>query len=128
MTESEEGKERGFTVVDRRASARASDTPVEPDGSDPAAAEAESPAEARFDFSLLVQSFAITALHHLGQMPDPAGARGEPNLPLARQNVEILEILEQKTRGNLEPGEAHLLASLLYEVRMHYVEASKSRR
>ena len=116
MSESGDPKDPGFTVVDRRASA-ATDEPTSPEPTD---------ATPGFDFAMLVQSITITALHHLGIVPAPGtGERSEKNLPLARQNIEILELLEVKTRGNLDPEEAHLLSSLLYEVRMHYVEASK---
>lgn len=113
---SERDQDRGFTVVDRRASASEQE-PETPPSAAPGA---------RFDFSMLIQSIAITALHQLGQVPDPTtGQPGEVHLPLARQNIEILEVLEAKTRGNLDAAESHLLSSLLYEVRMHYVEASK---
>lgn len=118
---SERDEDRGFTVVDRRASA----SEPEPE---PAAPEAPGTGP-RFDFAMLVQSIAITALHQLGRVPDPStGQPGEIHLPLARQNIEILEILEAKTRGNLDAAESNLLAGLLYEVRMHYVEASKKSR
>jgi hypothetical protein len=121
MSEREEGKGAGFTVVDRRGSAAESEARPEP------AAE-PGPRGARFDFAMLVHSFAITALHHMGKVADPAtGQPGKVDLALARQNIEIIEILEQKTRGNLDAEESHLLSSLLYEVRMHYVEASKPR-
>jgi hypothetical protein len=116
MTEPDESK--GFTVIDRRSSAGAAEEP----------APAEHHATPGFDFAMLVQSIAITALHHLGKVPAPTGEAGERNLPLARQNIEILELLEGKTRGNLDAEEAHLLSSLLYEVRMHYVEATKAER
>ena len=119
MSEREEEKKAGFTVVDRRASSGASE-PLEP--------EPPPQGPPRFDFAMLVQSLAITALHHLGVVAAPGtGGAGERDLPLARQNIEILELLEVKTRGNLEAHEEHLLTSLLYEVRMHYVEASKGR-
>ena len=115
----DERKEPGFTVVDRRASAGAAEET-------PPAAERGAPG---FDFSMFVQSIAITALHHLGIVATPgSGERAERDLPLARQNIEILELLEVKTRGNLDAEELHLLSSLLYEVRMHYVEASKGGR
>jgi hypothetical protein len=117
MSEKDRDEGRGFTVVDRRASATAAEAVPE------ATSERPSAETARFDFSMLMQSFAITALHHLGL----TGESGEENLPLARQNIEILEILEAKTRGNLSSEEAHLLSTLLYEVRMHYVEASKQK-
>ena len=116
---SEEHKDPGFTVVDRRASAGggAEESPPHEESATPG-----------FDFAMFVQSIAITALHHLGMLAVPSGERGEQNLPLARQNIEILELLEIKTRGNLDAEEVHLLSSLLYEVRMHYVEASKGGR
>jgi uncharacterized protein DUF1844 len=112
---SDERKDPGFTVVDRRASAGGAE--------ESARRERVTPG---FDFSMFVQSIAITALHHLGIVAAPGtGGRGERNLVLAQQNIEILELLEAKTRGNLDAEEVHLLSSLLYEVRMHYVEASK---
>jgi hypothetical protein len=120
-----EGDDRGFTVVDRRASATSEEPASAP--VDPPAADAPPPGIAGFDFSMLVQSFALTALHHLGLVPPESGGPAEKNLPLARQNIEILELLELKTRGNLEAAEAKLLTTLLYEVRMHFVEASKTR-
>lgn len=114
-------QERGFTVVDRRGSADESPEPA------PSPPGPEGPP--RFDFSMLVQSLAITALHHLGQITDPAtGQPGGVDLILAQQNIDILELLEVKTQGNLAADESRLLASLLYEVRMHYVEASKQGR
>jgi len=114
-------EERGFTVVDRRGSAEESSEPTPPAGK---------PADPlRFDFSMLIQSLAITALHHLGHVADPAtGQAGAVDLVLAQQNIDILELLEVKTQGNLVADESRLLASLLYEVRMHYVEASKQGR
>jgi hypothetical protein len=132
MTEREEERaERGFVVIDRRASAGGADrehprAPAEessPRGAGPAS-DAPPPS---VDFAVLVYSFATSALHHMGFVPDPeTGRTGERSLPLARQNIEILELIEQKTRGNLETEEARLLESLLYEVRMRFVEASRS--
>jgi hypothetical protein len=112
--------DKGFTVIDRRASA--DEVPASP------APEADPTRPApRVDFSMLVQSIAFSALHYLGLMTDPGGARPpERDLPLARHNIEILELLEEKTRGNLSPEEAKLIAGLLYEVRMHFVEATRS--
>lgn len=121
MSERDPEKSAGFTVVDRRASAAASEERPVP--------ETPTPPTPGFDFAMLVQSVAITALHHLGVAAAPGtNAPGQRDLPLARQNIEILEVLEVKTRGNLDAQEAHLLSSLLYEVRMHYVEASKAPR
>ncbi len=114
-------EDKGFTVIDRRGSADEATSPPtaaapQPDRSDP-----------KVDFSMLAQSIAFSALHCLGLMAEPEGGRpSERNLPLARHNIEILELLEEKTRGNLSDEESKLIANLLYEVRIHFVEATKS--
>jgi len=78
------------------------------------------------DFSTFILSLSTSALFHLGLIPDAqSGKPGERNLPLARQTIDILEILETKTRGNLDPEEAKLLESLLFEIRMRFVEANR---
>ena len=62
-----------------------------------------------------------------GDVPDLAtGQAGEPNLPAAHQIIEILSLLEQKTRGNLTAEERQLLEQLVYELQMRYVEATKT--
>ena len=124
---------RGFTVVDKRGSAHAEAPRSESAGSEtePRAGEAGGPHEAdslpRVDFSTFVLSLGTSALYHMGFVRDPQGGDPEagPDLPLARQTIDTLEMLEAKTRGNLEQEEAHLLENLLYELRMRYVEASK---
>ena len=76
------------------------------------------------DFSTLVLSLATSAMMHMGLVPDPAtGETHEKNLPLAHQTIDTLEMLQHKTRGNLEEEEAKLLQSVLYELRMSYVKA-----
>jgi hypothetical protein len=78
------------------------------------------------DFSTFVLSLATSALTHLRLIPDPQGGElPEPNLPLARQVIDTLELLQEKTRGNLDEEERKLLESLLYEVRMRFVEAGR---
>jgi hypothetical protein len=120
------GDDKGFVVVDRRASAGAEDPPQAERAQDPAGAGATAD-EPRVDFATLVQSFFVTALYHLGLAADPETREPAPkNLPAARQNIEILELLEDKTRGNLDPDEQQLLESVLYELRMRFVEASRT--
>ncbi|HTF36481.1 MAG TPA: DUF1844 domain-containing protein [Myxococcota bacterium] len=78
------------------------------------------------DFSTFILSLSTSALFHLGLIADTQSDKpGERNLPLARQTIDILEILEIKTRGNLDPEEAKLLESLLFEIRMRFVEANR---
>jgi hypothetical protein len=74
-----------------------------------------------------VLSLAHTAAYHFGDVPDPmTGQPGQANLAAAQQIIDILSLLEQKTRGNLTAEERQLMEQLLYELRMRYVEASKS--
>ena len=80
------------------------------------------------DFSTFVLSLGTTALYQLGEIGDAeseAQGRVEPNLPIARQTIDTLEMLTEKTRGNLTDTESKLLESILYEVHMKFVEASK---
>jgi len=72
-----------------------------------------------------VLSLASTAAIHFGDLPDPlSGARAEPNLEGAAQMIEILSLLEQKTRGNLTAEEREVITQVLYELRMRFVEVS----
>ena len=74
-----------------------------------------------------VLSLAHTAAVHFGDIPDPVSGRtASPNLQAAQQMIDILAILEQKTRGNLTPEERQLLEQLLFDLRMRYVEVEKS--
>lgn len=78
------------------------------------------------DFSTFILSLSTSALYHLGLAPDPeTGKPSSPNLVLARQTIDTLEILREKTLGNLDVEESRLLESLLYELHMRFVEASK---
>lgn len=76
-------------------------------------------------FSGFVLSLVTTAAVHFGDYPDPAsGEKREPNLEGASQMIEILAMLEQKTRGNLSAQERSLLEQVLYELRLRYVAAT----
>lgn len=77
-------------------------------------------------FATLVLSLSTSALLHLGVAPEPTDtARPETNLPLARQTIDILEILREKTRGNLDESESRLLEQVLHDLRLRYVAARK---
>ena len=78
-------------------------------------------------FVAFVFSLASNAAVHFGDIPDPMTNERRPvDLEAAQQLIEILGMLEEKTRGNLTPEERQLLEQLLYELRMRYVEAKKS--
>ena len=81
--------------------------------------------EPQLSFTAFVLSLASTAAIHFGDLPDPSsGERAEVNLEGATQMIEILALLEQKTRGNLTNEEREMLGQVLYELRMRYVEAA----
>jgi hypothetical protein len=76
-------------------------------------------------FTAFVLSLASTAAIHFGDLPDPiSGERSEMNLDGAAQMIEILALLDQKTRGNLTAEERQVLEQVLYELRMRFVEAT----
>ena len=79
----------------------------------------------QLSFTAFVLSLASTAAIHFGDLPDPvSGEQAELNLDGAAQMIEILALMEQKTRGNLTAEEREMLNQVLYELRMRFVEAS----
>ena len=79
------------------------------------------------NFIAFVLSLAHTTAVHLGDTEDPvSGRKIEPPLPAAQQMIDILSLLEEKTRGNLTAEERQLLEQLLYELRVRFVEVSKA--
>jgi hypothetical protein len=144
--ENEEPK-RGFKVDDRRRFVEgAEDTPAETPRAEPASsfarAEAPSAPEAppagashedldpeghgELNFSTFVMGLSTQALMHLGEIAEP-GQPHAPDLPAAKQMIDLLGILREKTTGNLDADEEQLLASMLYDLRMRYVEVSRHR-
>jgi hypothetical protein len=77
------------------------------------------------DFSTFILSLIGSAHVHLGDAPGPDGAAVEPDLELARQTIDVLGILQDKTKGNLSGEEERLLHQALYDLRMRFVEVSK---
>ncbi len=78
----------------------------------------------RIDFATFALSLSTSALYQLGVVPGPdGGKRAEPDRVLAQQTIDTLEMLREKTRGNLDDEERQLLESLLYELRMQFVKA-----
>lgn len=76
-------------------------------------------------FSSFIISLASSAMVHLGEVPDPVEQEPRPNLALARQTIDVLGLLQKKTEGNLDEEEEELLESLLYDLRLKFVEKRK---
>ena len=79
----------------------------------------------KIDFSTFVLSINSSALVQLGLIEDPATGQKAKNLPMAKQTVDLLAMLEDKTRGNLTSDEENILKNILYELRMLYVKAKQ---
>ena len=77
----------------------------------------------KIDFSTFLLSLSTSVLYQLGLVPDPlTGQSAEPDKMLARQTIDTIELLREKTRGNLDEDEEKLFDSLLYELHMRFVE------
>ena len=77
-------------------------------------------------FAGFVISLATTAAVHFGDMPDPnTGERIEPDLVAAHQMIDLIALLQDKTKGNLTADESKLVDDLLYELRMRFVQAQQ---
>jgi len=74
------------------------------------------------NFSSFILSLGSSALYHFGEIPDPVSGAKQRNIGLARQTIDILVVLRDKTTGNLSDDEARLLESLLHDLQMRYVQ------
>ncbi len=118
--------EKGYTVKDTSGDSRDEDVMA---GS---GKHQESPEDAlkREDFftgltfSALILSLSTSALVNLGELPDPLSNEKALNFPLAKQTIGIIEMLKEKTRGNLSQDEDRLINNMLYDLRMKYVGAA----
>ena len=81
--------------------------------------------EGPISFSTFILGLASTALIHLGEAPDPDTGERAGQLELARQSVSLLELLREKTKNNLTGDEEKLFASVLTDLRLKFVQASK---
>jgi len=83
-------------------------------------------AQPKLDFATFILSLSHSALVHLGEAPHPDGDAPQKDLALARQTIDMLGMLEEKTRGNLTGDEERMLSQVLYDLRMRFVELSKA--
>jgi hypothetical protein len=134
-TEDEKEEKRGFKVEDRRRFSETGEArpnqPEErpepaPSGVAGTAAGAQAPQREMppFDinFSTFIISLSTQALAHLGEIPHPIDNQVAVDLGAAKQLIDILGILKDKTKGNLDTSESGLLDSVLYDLRLKYVE------
>jgi hypothetical protein len=141
MAEEEEKQEgKGFTVQDRRrfspetgeARQDAPESPAQPHAGPaveaaPSAAEAAQEPLPEINFSTFIISLSTQALMHLGEIPDPLSGKVTKDIAVAKQMIDIIGMLKEKTKGNLNPGEDQLTEEILFDLRMKYVEAVKKK-
>jgi hypothetical protein len=143
--------DRGFTVKDRRrfspetGEPRADGTDEAPEAAPaggPAAGAGQSGAQAEAEgsgrprehaaqvpeitLSTFILSMSTQALMHMGEIEGPEGEKAERDMVAAQQVIDILGMLRAKTKGNLEQNEEALFDHLLYDLRMRFVELSKT--
>lgn len=75
----------------------------------------------KITFSTFIFSLNSSALVHLGMVDDPGTGAKVRNLPMAKQTIDVLVMLQEKTQGNLTNDEESMLRDILYDLRMHYV-------
>jgi hypothetical protein len=127
---SAEDESSGFKVTDRRSFTEAgeprAEAPTSPDQS--ATASTTAPPLGPVDFATFVLSLGSSALMHLGDIERPDGAKEEVDLSMAKHTIDIISMLQARTKGNLNPQEERLVEGLLYDLRLRYVEAAKAHR
>jgi len=77
------------------------------------------------NFSTFILSLSTSTLMHLGELPNPETKQIGKNLPLAKQTIDLINMLKEKTEGNLDHEEDQLITNLLYDLKLKYVAASK---
>lgn len=144
MSEEETGEKESFSFVDKRRSHMVSEGDTSADEIEPEKKEEEnkiapeSGAETKpenesdapkppLDFSTFLLSLYSSAVYYLGGIQDPVSGKTTLDLDLAKQNIEFISILEEKTKGNLTEEEEKLFQHSLYDLRLRYVEASKQK-
>ena len=133
----EKGEEKGFVIKDKRVfsqeeqdlnkedkepekqPAKEETKAKEESSVEKQAAEAELP---EINFPTFIISLNASALVNLGAIEDPASGKKVKNLLIAKQTIDILSMLEEKTRGNLAEEEEKILKNILYDLRIIYVK------
>lgn len=123
-----ETEEKGYRVEDRRFLHLSEEEKAkvrEAEKARQAATQAESAAEVplpEITFASFLISLGSSAFVHLGDIPEPTSGQIKKNLPMAKQTIDLLGLLRQKTRNNLDEEEEKLFDNLLYDLRMRYVK------
>ena len=132
----EEKKDSGFVIKDKRIFAEGNEVSEEKPTSPIAGEKPEiqeninnksQSQDESFDyppitFTNFVLSLSTSALFHFGDFPDPATGKTQKNLSAAKQTIDMLDMINEKTKGNLDEPENNLIQGVLYELKMRYVK------
>jgi hypothetical protein len=127
----DEEQEKSFVIRDKRFSAtkeEKEESQIKEEGKiggtpkeDVSAQEGPLP---EIDFTNFMLSLSTSALIQLGEIQDPFTQESTKNLPLAKQTIDLIGMLKEKTKGNLSPDEEKVIEYVLYDLRMRYVKAA----
>jgi hypothetical protein len=136
-----EEKDKGFTVQDRRRFSAEGEAKAEGPEESPAQAATSAPkaaaaeprrsaepgpfAEPEVTFTTFMVGLSTQALAALGEISDPVSGARSKDLQAAQQLIDIIGMLREKTRGNLDPDEDGLIEAILFDLRMKYVELAR---
>jgi hypothetical protein len=90
-------------------------------------AEEQEPPFPEINFPGFLLSLHTSAMFHFGDLADPATGETARNIPAAKQTIDLLAMLQEKTRGNLEKDEEMLIEGILYELRMRYIKEKEKK-
>jgi hypothetical protein len=130
----EEKKGSGFVIKDKRftdeseaakSQEEKSTTSEEPKSAFPESPKAEKKDDMQYppvNFTNFVLSLSTSALFHFGDFPDHEGGLPQKNMPAAKQTIDILDMMHEKTKGNLDDNERNLIQGVLYELKLRFVK------
>ncbi len=120
------GEEKGYKFVDKRRIFKEDSQSTQQNQETQNTQETQQTQETQplppVNFSTFIVSLSSSALVHLGEIPDPTTGQYNKNLILAKQTIDILQMLKEKTKGNLDPDEEALLTNILFDLRVKYVK------
>jgi hypothetical protein len=127
----EKKRDAGFIVKDKRLFGESADDQPQEEIKSAVAGEKKEESRPTHDnennyppvnFANFVLSLSTSALFHFGDFAESEGAAPQKNLPAAKQTIDILDMLNEKTKGNLDKNESSLIQGILYELKMRYVK------
>jgi len=127
----DEEQEKVFVVKDKRFSAKKEEkgeSQIKEEGKIVGTSQEDISAQEEplpeVDFTNFIFSLSTSVLIQLGEIQDPFTQKSAKNLPLAKQTIDLIGMLKEKTKGNLTPEEERVMEYVLYDLRMRYVKAA----